>query len=277
LSVPAALTLWLLAAAAGAEPGAPPPPAAAPAATTAPAPAEVPAPSNAREPALLERLDRGTLPPGFMKLGPDTEPFLAWFEPAQDGEPRGALLLVPADGQFIGNDPFIAACMALFPPGGWAVLAVQTPLLPAVSASSRYAALRDAALARLRLGVAHLTAQGPAQLVVAGRDAGAALALALAPELGTAVRGIATIGAWAGEAAPGAWPVLELTAERDAAAAREAERRERARRATPAAAAWRREVLAGADRRYAGFEEDLARRLRGWADRLPAPALAAKP
>ncbi|MBX9608810.1 MAG: alpha/beta hydrolase family protein, partial [Gammaproteobacteria bacterium] len=235
-----------------------------------------PAAPEPPEPALLARLEAKTLPADFIKLGGDTKPFLARYAASAKPEARGAVLFLPAPGRFIGDDPVIAAALDLLPAGGWSVLAVQTPLLAATAPLADYAATDAEALARAKAGLEHLAKQQtPPAVVVVGQARSVALALAAAKEAGQ-VTAVAAIGPWQEPLGDDNLPLLDLVPDRDPAdLERATARRQQASRAKRVG--YKLAVLAGADVRLVGFEQDIARRIRGFAEHLPPPATTAPP
>ena len=255
-------------------PAAPPPattsetPAAA--ATNAPVDQALPLPP---EPVLLARLEAKTLAADFIKLGDAEQPFLARYRAATKLPAKGAVLFIPAPGQFIGAEAVIAAALAELPAGGWSVLAVQTPLLPAVASLQQYANSHDLALARATTALAYLVAQDTPAALVVGRGASVELAREVASAAGANVALVA-LGPWQGSIGASKMSLFDVSPDRDRVAlARARERYEEAGRLK--LAVYKQVVLSGADRRFIGFETEIARRIRGFAEHLPAPAKAA--
>ena len=232
---------------------------------------QIPATPAAPEPALLARFEAKTLPADVIKLGGDAEPFLARYLAGAAPEAKGAVLVLPAPGHLVVDDPLVAALLAVLPPGGWSVIAVQTPLLPATAQQSEYDALHDQALARAKAGLEHLAKQqAPPAVVVVGRGASVDLAREVARDAGQ-VTAVAAIGPWAGTLGEDKLPLLDLAPDRDRRELERANaRQQEAKRA--GLEGYKLTVLHGADRRLVGFEEEIARRIRGFGEHLPAPA-----
>jgi hypothetical protein len=254
------------------------PPSAAAAAPTAeaaaaPAAATDKAMPGAPEPLLLARLAAKTLPTDFIKLGDDAQPILARYRAATKPPAKGAVLFIPAPGRFIGDDAVIAAALAELPEGGWSVLAVQTPLLPAVATTKQYDETHDQALARAKKGLEYLAQQQSPATVVVGRAGSVELAREVAGAAGE-VAAVAALGPWSGEIGKSKMPLLDLSPERERIAlARAGERKQEASRAK--LEIYKQVVLTGADQRYIGFETEIARRIRGFAEHLPPPGKGA--
>ena len=285
--------LWLNDAACAAEPpaSAPSAPRAATDSATASnstAPAAVPAPTvpdpainNARpvalEPLLLARLANASLPTDFIKFGDEAAPVMARYLRATTAKAKGGMLFLPAPGQFIGDDAVITAALSVLPAAGWHVLAVQLPLLPAATDVTEYTALHEHALARARAGLAHLTQAGATAIVVIGRGANVELARELAGDgSDPSVRAVAAVGPWAGTLDASTLPLLDLAADRDRAMVKRAEIRDHEARSSQRLA-YKQFILVGADRDYRGFENEITRRIQGWAEHLPLAKKAPTP
>jgi hypothetical protein len=264
--------------AAAATPGDTPPTDAAaaadtPPATTSPASTSIDqAMPAAPEPLLLARLEAKTLAPDFIKLGDDAEPFLARYRAATKPPAKGAVLFIPAPGQFIGEDAVISAALTELPAGGWTVLAVQTPLLPSVASMQEYADSHDQALARAKQALVYLTAQQTPATAVVGRAASIELAREVATDAG-GVTALVALGPWRGQIGEGKLPLFDVSPDRDRAGlAHTRERYEEAGRMK--LPIYKQVVLSGADQRFVGFESEIVRRIRGFAEHLPGLAKA---
>ena len=227
----------------------------------------------APEPLLLARLEAKTLPPDFIKLGEDAEPFLARYRAATKPPAKGAVLFIPAPGQFIGNDTVITAALAELPKGGWTVLAVQTPLLPPVATMQQYSDSHDQAVSRAQKALAYLTQQQTPATAVVGRAANIELAREITTNAG-GVTALVALGPWSGQIGESKLALLEISPDRDRVAlAHSRERYEEASRMK--LPIYKQVVLSGADWRFMGFESEIVRRIRGFAEHLPAPGKAA--
>ena len=245
------------AAASGAEP-------ASPAESNAPIDQAMPA---VPEPLLLARFEAKTLSAHFIKLGDDTQPFLARYRAATKPPAKGAILFIPAPAQFISDDAVITAALTELPAGGWSVLAIQMPLLPAVATMQQYADSHDQAVARAKAALEYLAQQQtPAKLVV-GRAANIELAREVATSAGENTALVA-LGPWSGQIGDSKLPLFDISPDRDhLARARARQRHEEASRIK--LPVYKQVVLSGADRHFIGFESEIVRRVRGFAERLP--------
>lgn len=224
------------------------------------------------EPLLLARFEAQTLPPDFIKLGDAAEPILARYRAATKPPAKGAVLFIPAPGRFIGDDAVIAAALAELPGGGWSVLAVQTPLLSATATTKQYDDTHDQALARARKGLEYLATQQSPATVVVGRAGSVELAREVATAAGAGAA-LAALGPWSGRLGESKMPLLDVSPARERVSlARAGERKQEASRAK--LDVYKQVVLIGADQRYIGFEIEIARRIRGFAEHLPPPAKA---
>lgn len=255
------------------------PSSAAPAGESAPAVGAVPTAGAADmalpappEPLLLARFEANTLPLDFIKLGDDSAPILARYRAATQPPAKGAVLFIPAPGRFIGDDAVIAAALAELPGGGWSVLAVQTPLLSAIATTRHYDETHDQALARAKQGLEYLaTQQSPATAVV-GRAGSVELAREVAIIAGE-FAALVALGPWSGRLGESKIALLDVSPARERVSlARAGERKQEASRAK--LEVYKQVVLTGADQRYIGFEVEIARRIRGFAEHLPPPAKA---
>ncbi len=188
--------------------------------------------------------------------------------------PKGALLFVPSRGAFVGTDEMTDAFLRGFPVNGWSVLAVQPTLLARSASLDEYAALAEATAARIRDAIRFLIDGGISRIVVAGDSAGATLLRqCLQNGVPREVSTFAALGRWQGEIDD--LPMLELIGERDELAVTSSRRREKdaARRAF---SQYRLIVLGAADARYVGFQDEIARRIRGWVERLSLHATVSR-
>ena len=228
---------------------------------------------TASELLLLARLQAKTLAGDFIKLGDDAQPILARYRAATKLPAKGAVLFIPAPGQFIGDDAVIAAALAELPGGGWSVLAVQTPLLPMIATMKHYQDSHDQGLERAKKALEYLAQQHTPASVVVGRAASIELAREVATSAGEVVALVA-LGPWDGQIGESKLPLFDVSPDRDRVAlARARERYEQASRAK--LVVYKQVVLSGADQHFIGFETEIARRIRGFAEHLPPPGKAA--
>lgn len=277
-----------------------------PGGTDAASPSAVPAPTDdgatgaaagadappSREQELAALLPRLTHEDELLWLEAGADRFFAFRREPRKGKPRGAILIVPSPGRFIDELPLVRRLREDPPAGGYTTLAVQPPLAapPAAaradaptasdgdeSATEAPAAapVADAVLcARLGAALAALTAEGVPMVALAAGDGSADAVLACEPgRLPERVDAFAALGRWQGRTAELAVPSIEFVPLRDPAAVAAAARRAEARRADTAPPHRRVDVDA-ADGRFDGAEEEIAKRLRGWLEKLPAPATA---
>ncbi len=243
------------------------------AADSSAAQADVPAAASVaacetREQDLLARLEAHTLGPGFLTLDADDGPFLVRYEPAEEPPALGAVLVVPGPGTALPALGLLDALAAEFPPARLAVIAVQLPLLARSADLQDYATCEAAARGRLEAALARLKADGIANVAVLGIDDGAALvARALGAGLGDgSITAFAARGRWEGSVEALDLPRLELLPGRDPLARQHAAARQRASAGSDVPS--RRREYPGATRGFAGYDDGVARDLRGWLHRL---------
>lgn len=294
------------------------PPADEPAATTAPTATAAPEDTGlpGREGELVPRLPELAGDEELVWLNAAGTRFFAFRRPPAKGQtPRGALLIVPDPRAFIDQQAVTRALREIPARGAWLTLALQVPLAevpsaapvatPSPSASpppdtppteptpaatpapdpaaatpvpAASEAAPDPLCGRIAAALALLESTSPPLVALVAQDENAARALACYPEgLPPGVGAFATIGRWAGKLGGLKLPSIEFVASLDPVARREATRRVEAPR-EPGAPPHRMVEIDAASRQFGGAEQDLAKRLRGWLERLPVPpAPADKP
>jgi hypothetical protein len=250
-----------------------------------------------REDELAALLPRLTREDELLWLEAGAERFFAFRREPRGGKSRGGILIVPAPGRFIDELPLVRRLREDPPVGGYTTLAVQAPLATAPAAPSAAAvdeAGADAArggeearaaastvpeagaalCARIAAALAALSAEGVPMVALAAGGGSADAVLACEPGgLPAGVAAFAAIGRWEGRVKELAVPSIEFVPTRDPTALAAAERRADARRADTAPP-HRRIDIDAADGRFDGAEEEVAKRLRGWLEKLPAKAAA---
>lgn len=291
--------------AAAAAPAAPATDAAAEAQAATAATPEASASTSAATPVVLEReaelaaiVPRLTAADELQWLGEGEQKFFAFRRVPQTGQPKGAILIVPATQDYIDERELTRQLRTLPPAGGFTTLALQPPLAVDVAAAEdgktsaedakedaeetpRTGAADAAAIAaapvhpafcpRLAAALAALAADQPPLLAIVAEGASMTAVLGCHPQgLPDTVTAVAAIGAWQGDWSTLTQPTLDLVPDLDPTAVRAADSREARPRADDAPPR-RRVDLVGVDRRFIGAGEDIAKRVRGWLERLPAP------
>lgn len=223
-----------------------------------------------RERNLMDMIEAGALPGDFVSLGPPEQPFAARCEPAHEPSPKGALLVVPPYGEFIGKDEMTDAYLGEFPVNGWSALAVQPPLLSRLAERGDYDALADKTVARILHAIEFLKREGAERIVIVANAEGAVLARrVLVDSRPAGVSAFATVGRWVGAVDDIGVPVFELVAERDSSAL-ELSKGRKTETERIESQPYELVMVAAADPTYTGFEREIAKRVRGWADRVVA-------
>ena len=266
-------------------PATPPPAADAPVATAGAEDKGLPG----REGELVPRLPLLASDEELVWLNAEGARFFAFRRPPGQGQaPRGALLIVPDPEAFIDQHAVTRALREMPAQGAWLTLALQVPLAapPAVSpvaavppdpaaapppTSAAPPPASDPLCARVGAALALLQSTSPPLIALVAQDDSAARVLACYPDgLPPGLGAFAAIGRWAGKLAALKVPSIEFVASLDPVARREAARRAAAPRDAKAAP-HRLVELDAATRQFGGAEAELAKRLRGWLEKLPVP------
>ena len=269
-----------------------------PAAPAAPVATAVPEDKGlpGREGEILPRLPALASDEELVWLNAEGARFFAFRRPPPNGKtPRGAVLIVPDPRAFIDQQAVTRALRDIPARGAWLTLALQVPLAatpaapqpptpppadpanppatpPVVAAAS---STTDPLCGRLAAALALLESTSPPLIALVAQDDNAARALACYPDgLPPGIGAFAAIGRWAGKLEGLKIPSIEFVASLDPVGRREAARRAAAPRGANAPP-HRMVELDAATRAFGGAEEDLAKRLRGWLERLPVPPPAA--
>lgn len=244
-----------------------------------------------REGELVPRLPALAGDEELVWLNADGARFFAFRRPPAKGQtPRGALLIVPDPRAFIDQQAVTRALRDIPARGAWLTLALQVPLTattappqstppPAESANppatppaaAAPVSATDPLCGRLAAALALLESTSPPLIALVAQDDNAARALACYPDgLPPGIGAFAAIGRWAGKLEALKVPSIEFVASLDPVARREAAKRAAAPRGANAPS-HRLVELDAATREFGGAEQDLAKRLRGWLERLPVP------
>jgi len=257
-------------------------PAASPPATDVPADKET-IPAD-REAEITPRLPELTVDDELVWLNADSARFFAFKRlPAKAAKPQGAILIVPGPRAFIDQHPGTTQLREIPAAGGWLTLALQVPLQAEVAPEQAPAPASDATpptpanapvdplCARITAALAFVDATKPPliALVAEGESADRAQAC-FADGFPPNVRAFAAVGRWRGKLDGLKVPSIEFVPALDPVAIREADRRRKTAR-QPNTPPHRRVDIDAADRAFKGGEVDVAKRLRGWLEKLPPP------
>ena len=255
--------------AAAAEPSASPP------ATDAPADKDT-TPAD-REAEITPRLPQLTVDDELVWLNGDSTRFFAFKRlPAKAAKPRGAILIVPGPRAFIDQHPSTTQLREIPAAGGWLTLALQVPLQAEVAApdappTPQANAPADPLCARITAALAFVDVTKPPLIaLVAEGDSADRTQACFADGFPPNVRAFAAVGRWRGKLEGIKVPSIEFVPALDPAAIREADRRVKSAR-QPNMPPHRRVDIDAADRAFKGAEVDVAKRLRGWLEKLPPP------
>jgi pimeloyl-ACP methyl ester carboxylesterase len=165
------------------------------------------------------------------------------------------------------------------PEYGWATLAIQMPVLSNDAELVDYAPLIPEAGPRIKAAASYLTKQGYDHIALIGHSLGATMGSAsLATDAPPGVMGFVTIGMGTSKLDAKldnlsylekiSLPVFDLYGSRDLDAVRDSTK-DRANAARSAGnTGYRQTEIEGADHFFAGLDDELVRRVRGWLDRL---------
>jgi len=242
-----------------------------------------------REAEIAPRLPQLTVDDELVWLNADSTRFFAFKRlPAKAAKPQGAILIVPGPRAFIDQHPSTTQLREIPAAGGWLTLALQVPLQAEVAPEQPPAPASDATsptpdatppanapvdplCARLTAALAFVDATKPPLIaVVAEGDSADRAQACFADGFPPTVRAFAAVGRWRGKLDGLKVPSIEFVPALDPAAIREADRRVKSVR-QPNSPAHRRVDIDAADRAFKGAEIDVAKRLRGWLEKLPPP------
>lgn len=231
--------------------------------------AQAPGGTGSREHALGVALKRTAGKDELVWLEAGSDKFFALYQRPVRTAIKGAILLVPDAAEFIGQDGLLHSLRRIPTDGGWATLALQSPLLPATASLADYAAVAAASCARVAAALAYLQGQALRRIAIAAKGHGADRVLGCLQDAAPReLIAFAGIGSWSGDPEPLELPILDIVATRNPDAVRAADRRAAAVEAG-APAPYRRLDIDGADRSFIGAEIEVAKRLRGFLDHVP--------
>ncbi len=207
--------------------------------------------------------------------------------PTRGAAPRAAVLIVPGSRAFIDQNPLTLELREIPRHGGFTTLAVQVPLVEATpppppgpptappadpaAAPAAPTAVPDPLCGRLTAALALLESTRPPYIaLVAEGESAERVQACYATGLPPSVKAFAAIGSWRGKLADLKVPSIEFVPARNARAMKEADRR-RLSMPKPPAPPHRREDIDAVDQHFKGAELDVAKRLRGWLEKLPPP------
>ena len=205
--------------------------------------------------------------------------FLGIYTPEISNEAKGGVILLHGMGVHPDWPEVIYPLRTQLPEYGWATLAIQMPVLSNDAALADYAPLVPEAAPRIKTAVSYLTKQGYDNIVLIGHSLGATMGSAyLATDAPANVIGIVAIGMGTSSLDPKlnnlshlekiSVPVFDLYGSRDLDGVRESAKA-RAKAARVAGnSGYRQTEVEGANHFFAGLDDELVRRIRGWLDHV---------
>lgn len=247
--------------------------AAATAAVSAPvASSEEPDPRDERERAIAKRLQLSPMGGEISWIGTEQEKFLAIYREGQRAELHGGIIINIASGAIVDNIPAHQTLAQTAAAAGWGVLSIQQPLTNSTGAKPNDAELDSRSVARLDAAVRYMVSLGIENLVIVGAAYGAVVAMRwIIDKPSPAIRGFVGLGAWSASLDGTDIPVLDVVGTRDQKAmVQQTQRTAKFRKRTPPIEAL---LIDGAGPAFYGYEDLLAKRIRGWLERA-APGVS---
>jgi pimeloyl-ACP methyl ester carboxylesterase len=227
--------------------------------------------SDAREHAIAERLAVSLVHGESTWIKTEAETFLAIYRAAMRDPAAGGIVLSIPIGAPVDGVPVYRELARVAAAAGWAALSIQQPIPERRNADLRSADLTARAIARLRAGINYLAGRGIANVVVVGDAGGAAIAIqCIAEKTAPGIAGFVALGAWDAALDGIDIPVLGVTGTRDERAVKW--QASRMARLGPRASPVETLQIDGAGPGFRGYEELVAKRIRGWLERSPPRA-----
>jgi len=232
-----------------------------------------------REKAVAEKITKNLKEGEAVWLEAEGGQFFGVFSKGTADKSKGAALLLHDLGGNPDEPGIISALRSQFSRGGWTTLSIQLPLLVPDAAQAAYGATLEEGKKRIAAGVNYLKGQGKLPIVLIGDGFGAALGLLwTASDEKPPVAGLAGVSLrdLDGVEPPQqllealgkmTLPLLDIFGGLDGEALyRSAKRAEAARKAKKPS--YTQIKVEGADRDFTGMDDILAKRVRGWAEKV---------
>jgi pimeloyl-ACP methyl ester carboxylesterase len=238
--------------------------------------APVPAATSSEDPveqAIAERLKFSLIQGEIQWRETDSEKFLAVYRPADDEPPHGGIIINIQAGAVVDSVPVYRILAQSLAAAGWAAVSIQQSLPP--SDPEKDESLAQAS-ARLNAAIAYMVGLDIENIVIASDPSGAAVALrCIAEKMPPAIAGFVGLGAWDTVLDGTDIPVLSVVGTRDRKAlARQAMRTAKTQKRLRAV-----EILEidGAGPKFHGYEDHVAKRIRGWLERTAPGTIVRRP
>ena len=197
-------------------------------------------------------------------LGSDSQGFLAIYRESYESVPHGGLIINISSGGIVDARPIHQVLARTAAAAGWAALSVQPR--PADGAVPDEAGVVEAK-PRLDAAFDYLVGNGVQNIVIVGDAAGAIDAINyIIDKASPAISGFVGLGKWDASLEGTDIPILDIAGTRDQGAiAFKAKRQVKFRqRETPIEQL----EIDGAGPEFYGYEDQLAKRIRGWLERV---------
>lgn len=231
-------------------------------ATAAPASvAESGSDKKSLEQIIAERLEFTNVNSQVVWLPEQSNKFLALFRAAEEQPPNGAVIYIVQPGEIVDNSPLQRVIAEMTAGSGWATLVVQQSRTDISNEDQQARRIN-----RVNAAIDYIRGQSIENIILVGDAEGANIAVQCVEKNNpSGVVAIVGLGFWNESISDSDYQVLEVFGTRDVRAALEHERRQ--------AKTKRRQIpidtieIDGADASFRGYEDLVAKRLRGWLTR----------
>ncbi|MFT4580734.1 MAG: hypothetical protein ACI915_003143 [Gammaproteobacteria bacterium] len=224
---------------------------------------------NITEQAIASRLQITLNGAEIIWLAAQDQEFLAVYRDAEIQPASGAIIISTANGLTVENSLTHRTIAEVAAGSGWASLSFQ----PIAMSNQTSTTVPEESLLRLNSAIDYVRRQAIENIIIVGDAGGANLAIQCVTKTSPAgVVAVIGLGLWDEELTGTDIPVLDIVGTRDHQAlvkhqARAAKTRQRANRVDLI-------TIDGADASFIGYEDVVAKRLRGWLERVTPGAAA---
>ncbi len=225
------------------------------------------------ERAIAERLKFSLVRGEIQWLETDGEKFLAVYRAADDDPPHGGIIISIQAGAVVDSVPVYRVLAQSLAAAGWAAISIQQPLPTSDPESDESAAQ---AAARLKAAIAYMASRDIENIIIVSDPSGAGVALAcIVEKTRPPIAGFVGLGAWDTALDGTDIPVLSVVGTRDTEGlARQEMRAAKTPTRGQAAEALK---IDGAGPWFYGYEEPVAKRIRGWLERATPGIIVRRP